>query len=96
MAASLYTGCCATVRGLAKALGGYRRQAEVALRQANYAEATGDYLAAIAAAQAAIHLGQVAQDVHSEAQGYVQWGATLIRLQQRRLHKRSRLRRPLR
>jgi predicted ATPase len=39
----------------------------------------GRYPEIIAAAQAAIHLAQTAQDVHSEAAGYLWWGRTLWR-----------------
>jgi len=55
------------------------RQAEVSLRRANYAEVTGDYPAAIAAAQKAIELAQDAQDTTREAAGYLRWGWTLWR-----------------
>ncbi len=60
------------------------RRIEVALRQARYTEATGDYPASIAAAQMAIRLAQAAQDVNngtlgSEARGYQLWGKALRR-----------------
>ncbi len=55
------------------------RRAEVALRQARYAEATGDYVAAIAAAQKAIELARHVQDASSEAAGHMQWGFALRR-----------------
>jgi predicted ATPase len=55
------------------------RQAEVSLRRANYAEVTGDYPAAIAAAQKAIELAQDTQDTNREAAGYLRWGWTLWR-----------------
>jgi len=66
----------ADLEGLAEALDD-RKRAEVALRQAHYAEVTSDYPAAIAAARAAIDLAQAAQDASSEAVGYLQWGRTL-------------------
>ncbi|MCP4543804.1 MAG: AAA family ATPase [Chloroflexi bacterium] len=50
------------------------RRAKVALRRAIYAEDTGDYPAAIAAAQEAVSLAQTAGDVSSEMTGYVRWG----------------------
>jgi tetratricopeptide (TPR) repeat protein len=53
------------------------RQSEVALRQAYFADVTGDYLAAIAAARAAIGAAQAAQNLHLEAVGYWQWGRAL-------------------
>jgi tetratricopeptide (TPR) repeat protein len=56
---------------------GVEQRADVALRQANYAEVTGDYLSAIAAARTAIDLAQTAGDVGKEAAGYLQWGRIL-------------------
>ncbi|MFX1412052.1 MAG: tetratricopeptide repeat protein, partial [Promethearchaeota archaeon] len=56
-----------------------KRRAEVALRRTQYAEVTGDYPAAIASAQEAVHLAQAAQDVSSEVLGYLRWGAALWR-----------------
>jgi predicted ATPase len=64
----------AALEKLARVLGDDRRRAEVALRQADYAEATADYPTAIAAARAAIHLGQTTQDASIEAAGYLRWG----------------------
>lgn len=54
-----------------------RRRAEVAVRQARLAEATGDYPAAIAAAQAVVRSARAARDVTIEAAGYLQWGLAL-------------------
>jgi len=65
------------LEALAKALDDNRKQTEVALRQAHYAEATSDYSTAIAAARAAIGLAQAAQDVRSEAVGHLQQGRAL-------------------
>jgi predicted ATPase/class 3 adenylate cyclase len=59
--------------------GGSLRRAEVTLRRADYFEATGDYPAVIAAAQAAIELAGAAGDVAKEAAGYWQWGRALGR-----------------
>jgi len=56
-----------------------RRQIEVALRQAHYAEATGDYPAAAAAAERAVKLAQAAGDEALLAAGYRQWGYALRR-----------------
>jgi class 3 adenylate cyclase/tetratricopeptide (TPR) repeat protein len=67
------------LKELLEALDDDWRRAEVFLRQANYAEVTGDYPTAIAAARAASDLAQVAQDVHSEAAGYLQGGRALWR-----------------
>jgi DNA-binding SARP family transcriptional activator len=64
---------------LAQQLDDDHRQAIVALRQAHYAERTGDYPTAIAAAQAAIHFGEAAQELRSEAEGHVCWGKALTR-----------------
>jgi predicted ATPase/class 3 adenylate cyclase len=69
----------ATLGELAEILADDRRCAEVALRQAQYAEVTGDYPAAIAVAQQAIHLAQVAQDVACEAMACLSWGRALVR-----------------
>jgi len=66
----------AALEGLAKALADDRRQAKVALRQAHYAEVTGDYPAASEAAQAAI---QLTQDARTRAEGYRYWGVALSR-----------------
>jgi adenylate cyclase len=67
----------AVLREVADALDDDRRRAEVALRQAHYAEATGEYPAAIEAAQSAIGLAQSAQDVSVEAKSYLEWGVAL-------------------
>lgn len=56
-----------------------RRRAELALRQATYAEAISDYPAAVAAAQEAIRLAQAVQDVALDAAGALQWGLALWR-----------------
>jgi len=64
---------------LANALADDRKRAEVSLRRSNYTEVTGDYAAAIAAAQQAITLSQAAQDRQIEAEGYMQWGSVLWR-----------------
>lgn len=53
--------------------------AEVALRRANYAEATGDYPGAIEAARTAIEIGGSRADVETEAMGYLHWGRALWR-----------------
>jgi adenylate cyclase len=64
---------------LAELLDDDRRRTEVGLRQARYAEVSGDYPAAIVAAQAAIRLAQVVQDLNGEAAGHRLWGITLMR-----------------
>jgi tetratricopeptide (TPR) repeat protein len=69
----------AALQALSEALGDDQRRAEVALRQASYAEATGNYPAAMAAAQAAIALAQATQDICGEAEGYWRWGYALWR-----------------
>ncbi len=56
-----------------------KRRAKVALRQAHYAEAIGDYSAAIATAQIAIELARAGQDATSETMSYLQWGIALWR-----------------
>jgi predicted ATPase/class 3 adenylate cyclase len=54
-----------------------RRRGEIALRQANHAEAIGEYPAAITAAQETIRLAQTARDARLEAAGHQQWGRVL-------------------
>lgn len=54
-------------------------QAEVALRQAHYAEAISDYAAAVAAAARAVALALAARDDPRVAAGYRQWGYALRR-----------------
>ena len=54
-----------------------QRDAEVSLRRAKYAEATGDYNAAVKAAQHVIRLAKPARDRASEAAGYLAWGRAL-------------------
>ena len=67
----------AALQSLADALGERARQTEVALRRGGYAEVTGDYQAAIAAAQEAIALAEAAGDVPGQAAGRLQWGRAL-------------------
>ncbi|MFQ5419529.1 MAG: tetratricopeptide repeat protein, partial [Anaerolineae bacterium] len=55
------------------------RLAELVLRQANYAEVTGDHQAAATTAQKAIDWAQTAGMVKREAKGYLQWGLSLWR-----------------
>jgi predicted ATPase/DNA-binding SARP family transcriptional activator len=67
----------AALEALAKTLGDKGRQAEVALRQANYKWAISDYPATIVAARAAIDLAQTQRAVELEAAGYLHWGQAL-------------------
>jgi tetratricopeptide (TPR) repeat protein len=62
---------------LAEAIDEDQRRTEVALRRAHYAETTGAYPVAIAAAQDAISLAQTLHDVSSQAVGHIEWGAAL-------------------
>ncbi len=55
------------------------RRAEVALRLANYAEATGDYPKAITAAKQALTAAQGSGDSQSEAASYLVSGRALLR-----------------
>jgi class 3 adenylate cyclase/tetratricopeptide (TPR) repeat protein len=64
------------LEGLAKALGDDQRWVEIALRQSTYAEATGDYPAAVTAAQRAIAL---TPDAVKQAKGHLLWGCVLWR-----------------
>ncbi len=57
-----------------------RRLGQVALRQANYAQAISNYPAAIAAAQRAIEHAGAAGDAALGAGSYLQWGTGLWRL----------------
>ncbi|MEM7032622.1 MAG: tetratricopeptide repeat protein, partial [Chloroflexota bacterium] len=54
-------------------------QTEVALRQANYAEAIGDYTATIEAAQQVIALAKASQNLELEAAAYLPLGRALVR-----------------
>lgn len=65
------------LQALAAALGGGQRQAEVSLRRAAYANATGDYPGAIAAAQEAIGLAHPLGDRGREALACLHWGKAL-------------------
>lgn len=64
---------------IAERLDDDRRRAEVLLGQARYAESTGDFVAAITAAQEAIRLAQQAGGLAQEASGYMHWGRSLWR-----------------
>lgn len=70
----------ATLAELARTLNDHQKQAQVALRHANYAALTGDYATALAAAQTAIRLAQMARDESTTAAGYLQWGWVLWHL----------------
>lgn len=63
---------------LAAQLGNPRYRSEAALRRASYAEATSDYPAAIAAAQAAVTLAREAAHPSSEALGYLAWARAVM------------------
>jgi len=65
---------------LADEMGEPDRRAEVRLRYASYAEATGDYPQTINAACDAVALGQTAGDKALEAAAYLQWGIGAWRL----------------
>lgn len=66
-----------TLQELAASLD-HGRQAEVALRRAGHGNATGDYPGAIAAAQDAVRLAQLAHDAGREASGGLCWGYALL------------------
>jgi len=65
------------LHALAAQLGDSGKQADVALREANYARFTGDYPTALAAAQAALSHAQVAGDLTTQARSYHEWGRLL-------------------
>ncbi len=67
----------AELENLAQALGAPQKQAEVALRQAVFAELTSDYPAAIAAAQRAMDWAKVVEDAGQQASAHLQWALTL-------------------
>jgi tetratricopeptide (TPR) repeat protein len=52
---------------------------KVALRRANYYEATDDFQAVISEARKAVRLAQAEQDLQSEAAGFMVWGGALGR-----------------
>ncbi|MCA9961707.1 MAG: AAA family ATPase, partial [Anaerolineales bacterium] len=62
---------------LAESLNNAHKRTQVALRQATYSLATGDYPAVINAAQAAIRLVPATQNPLFEAEGYLLWGQAL-------------------
>ncbi len=58
---------------------GFEYRTEVSLRLANYALATGDYKAAIAATTQALHIAQMANSEYDEIASYLKWGQILLR-----------------
>lgn len=64
---------------LVEELGDPGRRAEVAWRQATWAEATGDYPLAIAAAEQAVALARVAGEEQCVVDGHLAWGQALER-----------------
>jgi len=69
----------ATLAGLAEETKNKQWGAEVALRQANYAEVTSDYPAALAAARRAVELATQINNRAAETEGYIAWGKALWR-----------------
>jgi DNA-binding SARP family transcriptional activator len=69
----------AVLANLTQQLEDDQRQSQVALRQAHYADRTGDYPAAIAAAETAIRLARSAHDLAGEAEGLMRLGQALTR-----------------
>ena len=57
----------------------FEYRTEVSLRLADYALATGDYTAAIAATTQALHIAQMANSEHDEIASYLTWGQILLR-----------------
>jgi len=72
----------AALQELVETLADKRSQAELCLRQANYAQAIGNYSAASLAAQEAIHVAQQGQLASLEAEGHLQWGQALLHQEQ--------------
>jgi len=69
----------ATLASLAEDTNDDARRAEVALRQANYAEVTSDYPAALAAVQKAIEHARRTQAPTDDTEAYIAWGRVLWR-----------------
>lgn len=69
----------AALSQLAESLNDDRKRAAAALRQAQYADVTADYPAAVAAAETAIRLAQASGDAENEAAGRLLWGRVLWR-----------------
>jgi len=67
----------AALQRLAETMGDGRKQVEVALRWANYAEFTSDYPAVIAHTEVAARLARTLQDAGSEADALTQWAVAL-------------------
>ncbi len=65
------------LQALASSLKDPLRQAEVALRQADYESATGDFPAAVSASQAALEWARAAEDPISQAKAHLAWGNAL-------------------
>lgn len=63
---------------LAEILNDDDRRAEVALRKAIYAYATGDYPVVVSAAQKAVELANTTKSTESEAAGHYWWGQALL------------------
>lgn len=66
------------LQSLAESLADTPRQVEIALRQANFAEALSNYPAVIEAVQRIITLAHAAGLVHGEADAYRHWGRALV------------------
>ena len=62
---------------LADSLNDDQRRSEIALMQARYAKAIGDYAEEAVKAQAAIELATAAQDAQRQAIGHQRWGSAL-------------------
>jgi class 3 adenylate cyclase/tetratricopeptide (TPR) repeat protein len=69
----------AALHRLARLLRDHSQEADAALRQARYAEVTGDYSAASEAAQQALAMSRLARRPTQEAAAYLQWGRALFR-----------------
>jgi predicted ATPase len=70
----------AHLRRLAEKLGDDTKRAEVAIRIAVFANATGDYPEALASAEEAIRAAGAGRDVVREARAQIEWGRTLHEL----------------
>ncbi len=66
------------LRAVAEELDDDAMRAEVALRTAALANATGDYPEAIVAAEQAIHFGALGRDLATEARAHLEWGYSLL------------------
>lgn len=69
-----------TLKRLARNLRDEKKEADIALRHARYAEMLGNYDLAVESAQQALAMAQLGRQPAMQAAAYLQWGRTLFRL----------------